>query len=72
MVEFKKHITGTYILYNIVSKFSYKKKLSPVVLLIVDKSSNIDFYNIISLFGLVISLWMKSSEEFSLDFEEII
>lgn len=45
-----------YIFCIIIKKFNYKKKLSLIILLIVDKSLNISFYNIIQSFNLTINL----------------
>lgn len=47
---------NTHILYIIISEFSYKKELSPMILFINNKSFKIDFYEIILLLSLAIAL----------------
>lgn len=49
-------MTNTGIFCIIESKFSHKKELGLIVILIIDKSLNIGFYNIILLVNLAINL----------------
>ena len=55
----------------IVSKFNYKKELSPIVLFEINKNSEIGLYCAILSLGLVISLRVESNGESSLDSKEV-
>ena len=56
IIKLKKHVIGISILSIIISKLHYKKKLYPIILFKIDKSSKIGFYYTISLFDLAIYL----------------
>lgn len=69
----EKHITSTYISCIIVNKLSYNQKApSQIILLVIEKNFEINLYYTIFLFGLIISLRVKSSKKPLLDFQEII
>lgn len=55
-------ITGVGIFYLIMGEFSYWIEFYPVVLLKVDKSSEISFYYTILFFSLAIGLRIEDSE----------
>lgn len=52
----------TNIFYIIRSKFSSKKELNSIIVLIIDKSLEVDIYSIVLFFSLVINLYIKSDE----------
>lgn len=56
IVELEKHIVNAYILYNIICKFCHRHKLCLVILLLINKSSEISFYSTILFFDLAIYL----------------
>ena len=71
-IEFKRYIASAGIFGIVVGKLHNEKKLCLIILLEVNKSSEIGFYHIILLFNLAVCLWVKSNEEFLFDVEEII
>lgn len=60
VIELKRYIINASIFYIIIFKFSYQKKSSLVILLGVEKSFVVNFYNIILYFNLAISLKIKN------------
>ena len=70
-VELKRRVTGARIFRIIVSKFGHREKPCPVILLVIDKGSEICFYRTIFSFGLAIGLWMEGGGEFPLNLQEI-
>ena len=72
MTELKKCIANVSILNIIVSKFCYKKKLYPIILLKVYKNLEVGFYYTILPLNLPVYLQIKSDRESLLDAEEII
>ena len=71
-IKLEKYITRTSIFCIIVSKFSYKKESSPIILFIINENLEIDLYYIILPFNLAISLRLESNEEPLLDSKEVI
>lgn len=63
VVQLKRCVADAGIFRIIIAKFSYWKKLCPVVLLKVDKSSKVSFYYFDLPLGLTVSLKMKSIRE---------
>ena len=55
----------------IIGKLCYKKKLYSIILLKVDKDSEISFHYTILLFSLAICLQVKGNRESLLDAKEI-
>lgn len=43
IIQLKKHIADPYIYCIIKSKFYYRKKSNPIILLVIDKSSKVNF-----------------------------
>lgn len=69
----KKYVTSIYISRIVVGKLSYNwKVLRQIVLLIIDKNSEINLYYTILLLDLIISLRVKSSKKPLLNFHEVI
>ena len=66
-IELKKYVAGAGIFGVIIGKLRHKMKPCLIILLKVEKSSEIDFYCIILSFGLPVCLGVESSKEFSLD-----
>ena len=56
LIELKKYVAGTSILGIVINKLHHKKKLSPIILLKVDKSLAIGFYCTILFINLAIYL----------------
>lgn len=65
-------MTGADIFRIIISKFSLKKELGPIVLFVIDENLEINFYYTVFSLGLAISLNVKSSGELVLDRQELI
>lgn len=55
----------------VVSKFSYWEEPNPIVLLVIDKNSEVSLYCIVLSLGLVINLRMEDSRKSLLDFQEV-
>ena len=68
----KNHVVNIDILGIIISKLHYKKKLCPIILFEIDKSSKINFYYTILLFDLIVYLKLGGSKEFLLDVKKIV
>lgn len=60
-------MTSAYIFDIVISKFSYQKNSSLIILLIVHKSPKVGFYYTILLFNLAINLTIKGNREPLLD-----
>lgn len=71
-VEFKKRIIGASVFCIIIGKLSHRKELSIIVLFVIDKTLEINFYYTVLFFGLTISLIMKSNREFLLDSNKVV
>ena len=65
--EFKKHIANICIFDIIIIELSHWKKVCPVILLKINKSSKISFHCTILLFGLTIYLRIKGGKKPFLD-----
>ena len=61
IVKFKKCVIATGIFGIIVNKLCYKKKLCPIILFEVNKGSQVKFYHIVLLFGLIIYLKIEDN-----------
>ena len=70
-IELEKCVAGAGILGIVVSELRHKKKSCPIILLKVDKSSEVGFYRTILPLSLAIRLRMKGGGESLLDVEEI-
>ena len=64
-------MAGAVIFVIIVSKLRHGKKPCPIILLKVDKSSEVGFYYTILPFSLAVYLWVEGGEEFPLYAKEI-
>ena len=62
VIELKRCLANADILSVVVCKLRYRKKLCPIILLEVDKSSKIGFYCIILPLSLAVDLWMEDSK----------
>lgn len=62
-IEFKRCMTGTDVFRMIVGELSYREKSSPVILLIIDKDTEICFYSTVLLVCLAFSLRVKGRRE---------
>ena len=70
-IELERYIAGTDIFSVVVDKLRHGKKPYPIILLEVDKGSEVDFHYTVLPFSLTICLWVEGGEEFLLDAEEI-
>ena len=70
-IELKKCVVGASILGIVVSKLYHGKKLCPIILLEVDKGSEVGFHCAILSFDLTIRLWVEGDGEPLLDAKEI-
>ncbi len=68
IVKFKRLIVNVCIFCIIVSKFSYWKEFSLIILLIVDKNLEVGLHYIVLSLILVINLRVKDDKESLLDF----
>ena len=66
-IKLKKCVVDASILIIIIGKLCYKKKSCRIILLKIDKDSEIGFYYTILLFSLAICLQIKSGKEFLLN-----
>ena len=64
-------MAGTDILSIVVGKLRHRKKPCPIILLKVDKGSEVDFYRAILPFGLTVRLWVEDGGESPLYAKEI-
>ena len=71
IVQLKKHVTDARVLCIIISKLGYWQEPSPVILLEVDKDSEVRLHGAILPFGLPIYLRMEGGRELLLDVEEV-
>ncbi len=60
-------MANVYIFYSVVGEFSYWKKSSLIILLIIDKNSKISFYYTVLFFSLAINLKIIGGKKFLLD-----
>ena len=70
-IKLKKCVAGTGILGIVVSKLRYRKKPCPIILLNIDKGSEVSFHCTILSLSLVICLRVEGDGESSLDAKEI-
>ena len=70
-IELKKYIVGISIFSVIISNLYYKKKLCPIILLKIDKNSEVGFYYTILPLSLAIYLYIKGGEKFLFDIKKI-
>ena len=66
-VQLKEYVSDAGNFCIIVSKFSYQKELYPVVLLEIDKSTEISFHCTVLPFSLTVSFKVEGSGKFLLD-----
>ena len=71
-IELEKYMAGASILSIVVGKLRYEKKLCPIILLKVDKSSEIGFHCTFLPLSLAIYLQLEGGEEFLLNAKEIV
>ncbi len=69
--KLKKNKANACIFCIAVSKFSYWKNLNPIILLVIDKSSEINYYCTLLPLSLAINLRIKSDKELLLNFQEV-
>ena len=70
-IELKKYIVGAGILDIVISKLRHGKKPYLIILLKVDKGSEVGFHYTILPLNLAVRLWVKSSGESPLDAKKI-
>ena len=66
-IKLEKCVAGTSVLGIVIGKLCHEKKPCRIILLKVDKGSEIGFDCTILLFGLLVRLGIKSGNEFLLD-----
>ena len=66
-IELEKYMAGVGIFGDVVGKFRYKKKPYSIILLEIDKDSEVGFYCTILSFNLTVHLWMEGNRESLLD-----
>ena len=71
-IEFEKCVANADILGIVVSKLRYGKKLCLIILLKVDKGSEVGFYHTILLLSLAVRLRVEGGGEFPLNAKEIV
>lgn len=69
--ELKQYVASTSILCIIICKFCYKQKFYLIILLLIDKSPEVNFYCDVLSFGLVIYLRIEGSQQFLLDIKKV-
>lgn len=72
IVEFKKYVAIAYILGVVVGKFSCWEKPSPIILLIVDKISEVGLHHSILPLRLAVNLRVEGNREPFLDFQKVL
>ena len=70
-IELEKYVANAGIFGIVVGKLRHEKKPCPIILLKVDKSSEVGFHYTILPLSLAIYLQIKGGEESLLDAEEI-
>ncbi len=58
-IKFERHMTGASVFRIIVSKFGHQEEPSPIILLEIDKDSEVGLHSAILSLGLAIGLRMK-------------
>ena len=66
-VQFKRHMTGSYVLGIIISKFGHWYELGLIILLKIDKVLELHFYYTILLFNLTVNLKVKLNKKLTLN-----
>lgn len=72
IVELKRRMAGVYIFGVIVDKLNYPKEPSPIILLIINKTSAVSLHCTVLLLGMAISLRVKSSRELLVDLKKVV
>ncbi len=67
----KRYMASTRIFYIIVGKFNYWEEPGLIILLVIDKSSKINFYHTILSLGFAINLMIKGNKKCLLDFQKV-
>ena len=67
VIKLKRHIANASIFGIIVNKFCHRKKLYPIILLKVDKNSEINFHHTDPPFSLAVRLQIKGNGKFLLN-----
>ena len=70
-VQLERHLTGVRVLCIVISEFGHRQEPSPVILLEVDKSSEVRLHGAVLPLGLPICLWIEGGREPSLDAKEV-
>lgn len=70
IIGFKRYMAGAYIFRIIIDKLSYCKKLSSIILPIVNKNLDVGFYYTVLFLSLTISLSVKDRKESLLYFQK--
>ena len=70
-IELEKYVAGASIFDIVISKLCHKKKSCLIILLKVDKSSEVSFYYTILSLSFAVCLWIKGGREFLLDVKKI-
>ena len=70
-VQLKRRVTGARVLRIVISKLGYRQEPSPVILLKVDKGSEIRLHGAVLPLGLLVCLQMEGGRELLLDAEEV-
>lgn len=59
IVQLQRRIAGVYIFCVIVRKLGHWQEFCLVILIKIDDNSEVDLYNVVLLFCLIVSLWIK-------------
>ena len=71
IIQLERNIAGARVFGLIISKLSYWWKPGPIILLEIDKSSNVCFPGTVLLFGLAVSLRMEGGKKLTLDIKKV-
>ena len=70
-VQLKRSVTGAGIFRIVIGEFSHRKESCPVVLLEVDKGSEVSFYGAVLPLGLTICLRVEGGGKLAFDAKEV-
>ena len=71
VIELERYVANAGIFGIVVSKLYHGKKPCPIILLEVNKGSEVGFYCTILLLNLAVRLWIEGGRESLLDAKEI-
>ena len=70
-IQFERHVTNACILRIVISELGHRQEPSPVILLEVDKGSEVHLHSAVPPLDLPVCLRMEGGREPSLDVEEV-